>query len=89
MKSYNKYIVLFLFFIPLISWSQKLELKKAESEYKKGEYYKALEYYNAAKELGEKFDEETQKNVARCYYHLNNIDKAFEIFTKKAMVWIS
>ncbi|PZX13070.1 WD40 repeat protein [Breznakibacter xylanolyticus] len=73
-----------LFLVPLLMGAQKSELKKAEGFYKNGEYFKALENYNASQKLGETFDLETRKKVARCYYYLNNIDKAFETFTELA-----
>jgi outer membrane protein OmpA-like peptidoglycan-associated protein/tetratricopeptide (TPR) repeat protein len=73
-----------LFFVSIVAGAQKVEMKKADGFYKSGEYFKALENYNAAEKLGEKFSLETRKNIARCYYNINDIDRAFEKFTELA-----
>ncbi len=75
------YIVLFSLLCEIPMFSQKSELKKAESYFSRGEYFLALENYTAAEKLGNKPDVQTKKKIGRCYYYLNNIDKAFEVFS--------
>ena len=66
--------------LTFVTWGQKAELKKADALYVRGEYYEALKLYNQVKDLGQTFDLKTQIKVGHCYYNLNNIDTAFEIF---------
>jgi outer membrane protein OmpA-like peptidoglycan-associated protein len=81
MKPFSSIIAFaILFLIPITVVCQKTELKKAESYYDRGEYFAALENYLLAQEAGLKPDIETKKKIARCYYYLNNVDKAFELF---------
>ena len=62
-------------------YAQKGEIKKGDNYFKEGEYYRALESYNSAKEKGAEFSVDIQKKIAYCYYYLNDIDKAFEAFS--------
>jgi outer membrane protein OmpA-like peptidoglycan-associated protein/tetratricopeptide (TPR) repeat protein len=78
------FVIIFFIAFGLVSnnvWAQKGDLKKADSFIQKGEFFKALEVYKLAENSGVKFDLETKKKVARCYYELNNVDKAFELYT--------
>ncbi|NPA36130.1 MAG: OmpA family protein [Chlorobi bacterium] len=61
--------------------AQKSEIKRGNSLFKQGEYFRALESYNAAKENGAELSVDVQKRIAYCYYYLNDIDKAFEAFS--------
>jgi outer membrane protein OmpA-like peptidoglycan-associated protein/tetratricopeptide (TPR) repeat protein len=77
------YCIAFLLFFCIAEniHAQSSELRKANKEFDSGEYFQALEYYKAAEQAGLKPDLETQKRIARCYYYLNSIDKAFELFS--------
>jgi outer membrane protein OmpA-like peptidoglycan-associated protein len=82
MKKIIHYIVIsFVLIISLqtIQAQSKL-IKKGDSFYKKGEYYRALESYNLAKDAGDEFTINTKKRVANCHFHLNDIQNAFETF---------
>ncbi len=57
--------------------AQRSELKKAKDFLANEEYYKALEYYDLAKDKGATFNVETQIEIARCYYLLKDIQTAF------------
>lgn len=61
--------------------AQKKELKKARSFYDIGEYYQCVDWYAQAKELGGVLTLEDQKCIARSYYYLNKIDKAWDEFS--------
>lgn len=61
--------------------AQNKELKKAVSNYDKGEYYLALDFYNQAEKKGATLGLEDQKRMARCYYYLNEIESAFNAFS--------
>jgi len=63
-----------------VTFGQKAQLKKADSFFGRGEYYEALLLYNQVVAEGHKLDIPTQIKVGHCYYNLNNIDRAFEIF---------
>jgi len=80
LKSYLFLIILFLSLSSLLH-AQKSEINKGDKEFKKEEYFRALEYYNIAKEKGAKFSVDVLKKIAYCYYYQNDIDKAFEAFT--------
>ena len=62
-------------------FAQKSEIKKGDNLFKQGEYFRALESYNQAKEKGAELSVDVQKKIAYCYYYLNDIDKAFEAFS--------
>ena len=74
-------IFLFTFMMmAFVTFGQKSELKKADSFFNRGEYYEALQLYNKVVADGHKLEISTQIKVGHCYYNLNNIDRAFEIF---------
>ncbi len=79
---FKSYLILLVLFLSSNSWiyAQKSEINKGNKEFKKGEYFRALEYYNIAKDKGAEFSVDIQKNIASCYYYLNDIDNAFNAF---------
>ena len=82
-ESHMKYVTLLvgmLVFLSLDGVAQKKELSRALSNYDKGEYYLALDYYRQATEKGANLGLEDRKNIARCYYYLNNIERAYNAF---------
>jgi outer membrane protein OmpA-like peptidoglycan-associated protein/tetratricopeptide (TPR) repeat protein len=66
--------------ISLMAWGQKSQLKKANAFYDKGEFYEALQLFNKAVELGAELDVPTKIKLGHCYYNLNNMDVAYEVF---------
>ncbi len=60
--------------------AQKKELKRARGFYEDGEYYQSLFYYDSAEELGGELTLDDEKNKARSYYYLNDIDNAYVAF---------
>ena len=66
----------------LAGWSQKKELKKAVSFFDRGEYFLSLDFYKQAQDKGAVLDANDRKRIARCYYFLNDIDKAFTSFSE-------
>lgn len=80
---FKSYLILLILFLSSNSWilAQKSEINKGNKEFKKGEYFRALEYYNIAKDKGAQFSIDIQKNIASCYYYQNDIDNAFNAFT--------
>lgn len=65
-----------------IVWGQSSMLRKANSLFNRGEYYAALQLYNQVIVDGVELDNTTKIKTGHCYYNLNNIDKAFEIFSE-------
>ena len=83
MKNIMKPLFLNLFLIiSFVVVGQKSELKKAESFYKRQEYFEAKKIYEQIIEKGYQLDLPSQIKLGHCYYNLNNIDKAYEIFSE-------
>lgn len=59
---------------------QSSQLRKANSLFDRGEYFAALQIYNQIVADGSELDIPTKIKTAHCYYNLNNIDRAFELF---------
>jgi len=80
---YKSHIFLLLFFFSSGSliFAQKGEINKGNKYFKQEEYFRALESYNLASAKGAEFSIDIQKKIAYCYYYLNDIDKAFEMFS--------
>ncbi|MCW3787035.1 OmpA family protein [Plebeiibacterium sediminum] len=78
MKKITQYIVLSLFiFLGTISVQGQSKLvNKGDSYYKKAEYYQALQSYLEAQNEGEKLSGEVKVKMGKCYYELNNIERA-------------
>ncbi len=64
------------------SAAQSNEVKSGNSFFEKGEYYRALQAYEKARDSGEKPDILVKIKMAHCYYQLNNIDRAYQFFTE-------
>jgi outer membrane protein OmpA-like peptidoglycan-associated protein/tetratricopeptide (TPR) repeat protein len=62
--------------------AQKSELRKAVSYFDRGEYFLSLDYYKKAEGKGAVLDNNDKKRKARCYYYLNDIDNAFNLFSE-------
>ena len=77
-------VILTLFFIllPLVLEAQGAFLRRGDTQYNRGEYYKALQFYNQATEGGFKLSRDYQLKVAHCYYELNNVDEAWSILNE-------
>ena len=83
MKNILKPVLLTLFIATtFVTFGQKSELKKADSFFKRQEYFEALKIFEQIQDKGYKLDVPTQIKVGHCYYHLNNIEKAYEIFSE-------
>lgn len=82
MKPSKLYFLMSFLLISTLMWAQKVDFKKAENLLIKGEYFKAMEIYEMAQKSGTKLDLENKKKLARCYYELNKVDKAFELYTE-------
>ncbi len=55
-------------------------LKSANSYYEDEDYYNACNDYKAAQSLGASLSLDEQKCLARCYYQINDIEHAWELF---------
>jgi len=80
---YKSHIFLLLIFFSSGSFvfAQKSEINKGNKYFSQEEYFRALESYNQAEAKGAEFSVDIKKKIAYCYYYLNDIDKAFEMFT--------
>ncbi len=82
MKNIAPYIV---FILVIFAFSQTINaqeknVKKANSLFQKGEYYRALLSYDKAKAEGENISKSTTKKIAFCYFQLNDIQSAFDTY---------
>ncbi len=59
---------------------QSRQVRRGNNFFEDGEYFKALEMFEEARDAGEELSIQTQIRIANCYYELNNIDEAFELF---------
>lgn len=78
---YQVVLALLLLLTPSIVEGQGSALRRGDAQYARGEYYNALQYYNQVVADGFKLDLEYQKKVGHCYYELNNVDEAYNIFS--------
>ncbi|RCW30220.1 OmpA family protein [Marinilabilia salmonicolor] len=78
----NKVFSLLLLFIltSAIVQGQSREVRRGNSFYEDGEWFKALELFEEARDAGEDLSVQTQIRIANCYFELNNIDDAFNLF---------
>ncbi len=78
MKKIAQYIVLsiFIFLGTTGLHGQSKLVNKGNNYYKKAEYYQALQYYLDAQNDGEKLSSDVLVKVGKCYYELNNIERA-------------
>lgn len=73
-------LLLFTLLIAPMNLSGQSALRRAISQFERGEYYEALQYYKSLMDNDYKFDVEDRIRIAHCYYQLNNIDEALNIF---------
>lgn len=73
-------LLLFTLLIAPMNLSGQSTLRRAISQFERGEYYEALQYYKSLMDNDYKFDVEDRIRIAHCYYQLNNIDEALNIF---------
>ncbi len=73
-----------MFFLVLVleSKSQSSDVKSGNNYFAKNEYFRALQAYDSAVRNGELLDIPVQINMAHCYYYLNNIEKAYDLFSQ-------
>jgi tetratricopeptide (TPR) repeat protein/flagellar motor protein MotB len=78
----NKFIsILLLLILTSIAVSgQSRDVRRGNSFFEDGEYFKALELFEEARAAGENLSVQTQIRIAHCYYERNNIDAAFNLF---------
>ncbi len=62
------------------AFTQRNELKKAQEFLANEEYFRALEYYDLAKEKGAQFNTQVKLEIARCHYGLKDIQSAFDTY---------
>ncbi len=83
MKPSLRSILLYLFLVnTAFAFSQSSQLRKAGSLFDRGEYYASLQIYNQLVKDGYELDIPTRIKTGHCYYNLNNIERAFEIFAE-------
>ncbi|MCW3804870.1 OmpA family protein [Plebeiibacterium marinum] len=58
------------------TFAQSKLVNKGNSYYKKAEYYQALQVYLEAQNDGEKLSSDVQIKMGKCYFELNNIERA-------------
>ncbi len=82
MKKIIQYIVFSLVFCFSIQSmnAQSKDIKKGNNYFDKAEYYRALSYYLEAQNNGESLPVNILKKMGRCYYELNNIERALTIY---------
>lgn len=78
-RKITSFILLFVLISISVS-GQSRTVRRANSFFERGEYFRALELFEEALESGETLDVENKIRVAHCHYELNNIDVAFERF---------
>ena len=71
---------LFFFMIAVSVSGQSRDIRRGNTFYERGEYFKALEHYQEAEEEGGDIDVDTRIRMANCHYHLNEIDESFEMY---------
>jgi tetratricopeptide (TPR) repeat protein len=78
----NKFISILLLFIltSVTALGQSRDVRRGNSFFEDGEYFKALELFEEARNAGENLSVQTQIRIAHCYFELNNIDAAFNRF---------
>ncbi|WP_462317407.1 OmpA family protein [Marinilabilia sp.] len=73
-------LILLFFLISNAVMGQSRQVRRGNNFFEDGEYFKALEMFEEARDAGEELSIQTQIRIANCYYELNNIDEAFELF---------
>jgi hypothetical protein len=73
-------LLVFIFLIISVTVVGQGSLRRAQSQYERGEYFEALEYYKTLIANDYAFEVEDKIRIAHSYYQLNNIDEAFAAF---------
>ena len=73
-------IVLLFCLISFSALGQSRQVRRGNNFFEDGEYFKALEMFEEAQDAGEDLSIQTRIRIAHCYYELNNIDAAFNLF---------
>jgi tetratricopeptide (TPR) repeat protein len=78
----NKIISIILLFllVSMTAFGQSRTIRRGNTFFERGEYFKALEYYTEAQSDGEELSIEVRSRIAQCQYHLKDIDAAFNLF---------
>ena len=78
----NKFIsILLLFSLTTVAlWGQSRSVRRGNNFFEDGEWFKALELFEEARDAGEDLSIQTRIRMANCYFELNNIDDAFNLF---------
>ncbi len=80
MKIFNIVFICLIIFGGISLQAQKKELKRGDNYFRKGEYYRALEEFKKAKVKGAEYDTSTLKKIGKCYFQLNDVNNAYQIF---------
>ena len=74
-------------FVSQIAWSQSAEdlFKKANTQYKEGQYEKAIDTYHQIKELN-LISSEVYYNLGNCHYKLNEVAPAIYNYEKALLI---
>ena len=79
-RALNSILVLLFLMSSVAAYGQGALLRRANALYDREEFYEALQVYRQIQANGNELDVEHQIKVGHCYYHLNNIDQAFDVF---------
>ncbi|WP_026472959.1 OmpA family protein [Alkaliflexus imshenetskii] len=79
-RALNSILVLLFLMSSVAAYGQGALLRRANALYDREEFYEALQVYRQIQANGNELDIEHQIKVGHCYYHLNNIDQAFDVF---------
>ena len=76
-----------MLFVSQIAWSQSAEdlFKKANTQYKEGQYEKAIDTYHQIKELN-LISSEVYYNLGNCHYKLNEVAPAIYNYEKALLI---
>jgi tetratricopeptide (TPR) repeat protein len=78
----NKFFSLLLLFslVTVAVLGQSRQVRRGNSYFEDGEWFKALELFEEARDAGEDLSVQTRIRIAHCYFELNNIDDAFNLY---------
>ncbi|TRX70332.1 OmpA family protein [Carboxylicivirga sp. M1479] len=83
MKPNSRILMLLLLLMTVATaFAQRNELKRAQEFLANEEYYRALEYYNLAREKGAEYNTQTKIEIARCYFYQKNVTEAFSRYVE-------
>ena len=79
-RARNPVMVLLLLMIPLFIFGQNDLLRRANTQFEREQFYDALTLFRQFQAAGNELSIADQIRVGHCYYQLNNIDRAFDVF---------